>query len=114
MPQWIAREYLARRGSARFSPEQLVEAKCSLLGYALDSLKVDSTFLPKGFLQVNHQPEVGNEGYEAGAKILSDFFKRELAKFVTPDLDPLGKKIIECCISDGTLQDYLDLIPMKL
>lgn len=114
MPQWIVREYLARRGSARFKPEQLVESKCPLLGYALDSLKVDGTFLPKGFLQVNHQPEVGNEGYEAGAKILSNFFKRELAKFVTPELDVLGKKIIECCMCDGTLNDYIDLIPMKL
>lgn len=114
MPQWIAREYLARRGSARFAPEQLVESKSPLLGYALDSLKVDGTFLPKGFLQVNHQPEVGNEGYEAGAEILSTFFKRELEKFVTPDMDPLGKRIIECCMCDGTLQDYLGLIPMKL
>ncbi|MHB8129014.1 MAG: DUF4914 family protein [Mobilitalea sp.] len=114
MPQWIAREYLARRGGAKFTSEQLVESKCSLLGYALDSLNVDGAFLPKGFLQVNHQPEVGNEGYEAGAKILSNFFKRELAKFVTPELDPLGKKIIECCICDGTLKDYIDLIPMKL
>lgn len=114
MPQWIAREYLARRGGVKFTSEQLVESKCSLLGYALDSLNVDGAFLPKGFLQVNHQPEVGNEGYEAGAKILSNFFKRELAKFITPELDPLGKKIIECCICDGTLKDYIDLIPMKL
>lgn len=114
MPQWIAREYLARRGSAKFKPEQLVEAKCPLLGYALDSLKVDGVLLPKGFLQVNHQPEVGNEGYMAGAKILSDFFKQELAKYITPELDPLGKRIIECCINDGNLQDYLDLLPIRL
>lgn len=114
MPQWIAREYLARRGSARFRPEQLVESRCPLLGFALDSLKVDGTFLPKGLLQVNHQPEVGNEGYEAGARILANFFKRELEKFVTPELDPLGKKIIECCMSDGKLNDYLELIPIKL
>jgi hypothetical protein len=114
MPQWIAREYLARRGSARFKPEQLVESRCALLGYSLETIKVDGTYLPKGFLEVNHQPEVGNEGYDAGAKILNNFFKRELAKFVSPDLDPLGKKIIECCICDGTLKDYLELIPMKL
>ncbi|MFZ5988716.1 MAG: DUF4914 family protein [Bacillota bacterium] len=114
MPQWIAREYLARRGSARFMPEQLVESRCSLLGYSLDSLKVDGTFLPKGFLQTNLQAEIGKEGYDAGAKILSDFFKKELAKFVSPDLNPLGKKIVECCMSDGTLNDYIDLIPMKL
>ena len=84
-----------------------------MLGYALESLKVDGTYLPKGFLQVNHQPEVGNEGFEAGAKILSQFFKKELAKYITPELNPLGKKIIECCISDGSLEDYIDLIPMK-
>ncbi len=113
MPQWIAREYLARRGSAKFAPDQLVESKCSLLGYALESLKVDGTYLPKGFLQVNHQPEVGTEGFEAGAKILNQFFKKELAKYVTPELDPLGKKIIDCCLSDGSLEDYMDLIPMK-
>lgn len=114
MPQWIAREYLTRRGSAKFKPDQIVESKCPLLGYSLNSLKVDGTFLPKGLLQTNHQPEVGNEGYEAGAVILKNFFKKELAKYVTPDLDPLGKKIIECCVCDGKLEDYINLLPLKL
>lgn len=114
MPQWIAREYLARRGSAKFKPEQLVESRCTLLGYSLASIKVDGTYLPKGFLEVNHQPEVGDEGYDAGAKILKGFFKKELEKFLSPDLEPLGKKIIECCIYEGTLKDYTEFIPMKL
>jgi hypothetical protein len=114
MPQWITREYLARRGSARFKPEQLVESRCALLGYSLKAVKVEGKYIPKGLLEVNHQPEVGNEGYDAGAKILNDFFKRELAKFVTPELDPLGKKIIDCCMSNGTLKDYLELIPMRI
>jgi hypothetical protein len=34
MPQWIAREYLARRGGARFSSEQVTPSRCPLLGYA--------------------------------------------------------------------------------
>lgn len=114
MPQWITREYLARRGSARFKPDQLVESRCPLLGYALKAVKVEGKYIPKGLLEVNHQPEVGDEGYDAGAKILRDFFKRELAKFVTPELDPLGKKIIDCCMNDGTLKDYLELIPMRM
>jgi hypothetical protein len=114
MPQWIAREYLARRGSARFNQQQLVESRCSLLGYALSSIKVDGTFLPKDLLEVNKQPEVGNEGFDAGAKALLNFFKRELAKFVTPELDPLGKQIIECCICNGTVEEYLKFIPMKM
>ncbi|MBZ4644609.1 MAG: hypothetical protein JG777_98 [Clostridia bacterium] len=114
MPQWIAREYLARRGSAKFRSEQLVASRCSLLGYSLETLKIDGKYLSKGFLQVNCQPEVGNEGYDAGAKILTDFFKKELTKFISPDLNPLGKQIIECCMSDGTLKDYLELIPMRI
>lgn len=114
MPQWIAREYLARRGSAKFMQEQLVESRCPLLGYSLETLKVDGTFLPKVFLQPNLQPEICADGYDAGAKMLSDFFKRELAKFVSPDLNPLGKKIIECCICNGTLKDYIELLPMRL
>jgi len=114
MPQWVAREYLSRRGSARFKEDQLVKSMCSLLGYALDSIKIDGTFLPRGFLQTNLQPEVGNEGFTAGAEILSDFFKVELAKFITAELDPFGRKIIDCCMSDGTLDDYIGLIPMKM
>ncbi len=114
MPQWIAREYLARRGSARFASNQIVESKCPLLGYALESLKIDGTFLSKGFLQVNRQSDVGDEAYEEGANILTDFFKRELAKFMTPDLDNLGKQIIDCCMSNGTLKEYVDLLPMHL
>lgn len=111
--EWVAREYLARRGSAQFRPEQVVESRCPILGYSLDSLKVDGTFLAKKFLQPHMQSELGKEGYDAGAKILTDFFKEELSQFLTPDLDPLGRQIIECCMNDGTIEDYLKFIPMK-
>ena len=50
----------------------------------------------------------------AGAKILTDFIKEQVAQFVCDDLDPLGKEIIDCCLHDGTLDDYLALTPMKL
>jgi hypothetical protein len=114
MPQWIAREYLARRGSAKFRAEHLAESRCSILGYSLDTLKIDGIYLAKGYLQPNLQPEVSNEGYDKGSKILVDFFKEELNKFLLPDLHPLGKKIIECCLNDGTLNDYIELMPMRL
>lgn len=114
MPQWIAREYLARRGSAKFNDQQLKASRCSLLGYALTSVKVDGVFLSKDLLEVNKQPEVGNEGFDAGAQILSDFFKKELLKFKGTELDPLGQKIIECCMNDGTIDDYLKLMQVKL
>jgi hypothetical protein len=114
MSQWIAREYIARRGSAKFRPEQIVESRCPLLGYSLETLKVDGQYLPKGFLQPAYQPEVGFEGYDKGAQILSDFFKREISKYLSPDLHPLGRQIIETCLNDGTIDDYIQLMPIRL
>lgn len=114
MPQWIAREYLARRGSAKFNTNQLVESRLPILGYSLNAIKVDGLFLPKEFLEVNRQPEVGDEGFDAGAAILTDFFKKEISQFLTPDLDPLGREIIECCLNDGSIEDYIKLMPMRL
>lgn len=110
MPQWIAREYLSRRGGAKFRPDQLSRSRCSLLGYSLESLKIDGEFMPKHFLQVNLQPEVGDEAFDKGAKILTDFFKKELKKYLTTDLSQLGRQIIECCLDDGKLEDYIEIL----
>ncbi len=110
MPQWISREYLARRGYAKFLPEQLVPARCPLLGYTLKSMQIEGTMLPKWLLQVDDQSEVGAEGYDAGADILHEFFSRELQKFLHPDLEPLGKDIITCCLDNGSAEDYQKLL----
>ena len=59
MPQWIAREYLARRGGAKFNPDQLKESRCPLLGYALQNIKVEGIHLPRELLEVHRQQEVG-------------------------------------------------------
>lgn len=110
--QWIAREYLARRGGAKFRPESLVDSRCNILGYALEYIRVDGVIISKTFLQVNMQPEVGDEAYDIGAKMLTDFFKHECAKFLTPDIMPLGRQIIETCLDDGKVVDYYNLIPV--
>ncbi len=109
--QWATREYLSRRGGAKFRREMLDESRCPILGYALKSMKIDGNEVPKGLLQVNEQSRVGNEGYDAGAKILTDFFKEQLVQFDTSDIDPLGHKIIQACLDDASVQDYYDLIP---
>jgi hypothetical protein len=111
MGQWIAREYLSRRGNVSFKREPLIPARSPLLGYALESLKIDGQTIPKDFLQVDLQKENGVEGYDAGARILNEFFKKELEQYLTPELDPLGRKIIETCLRDGALKEYVDLIP---
>jgi len=111
MPQWIAREYLARRGHAKFRSDQIQPARCTLLGYAMNSLTVEGTALAKWFLQVNTQPEVGDEAYDSGAAILYDFFERELKPYLEGDLDPLGRRIIECCLNRGDVEAYERLLP---
>ncbi len=110
MPQWISREYLARRGIAPFRPNQLKPARCAILGYAFNTMQVEGSLIPQWLLQVDMQPEVGTEGYDMGAKILQDFFKQELKKFLHPDIDPLGKEIIHCCLDKGKLEDYERLL----
>lgn len=113
MPQWIAREYIARRGSAKFKPEHLIEARCSLLGFCLDSLKIDGQYIRKAFLQPETQKEVGLDGYDAGAKILTDFFAKELLKYNTENLNPVGRQIIDMFFNNAAVKDYMDLIPMR-
>jgi hypothetical protein len=110
MPQWITREYLARRGSVKFRPDQTVEARCPLLGYALESLKIDGNYIPRGLLQTNLQLEVGEEAYDLGAGMLADFFAQELAQFQTKDLDDEGKRIIDCFFDGGSVDDFNRLI----
>ncbi len=111
MPQWIVREYLARRGGAPFSPGMLDEARCPLLGYTLHKLMVEGQTIGSWFLRVEAQPEVGEEAYDQGAGILKEFFAKELSKFDgDPDLDALGQKIIDCFKAGGNVDDYFALI----
>ena len=110
MPQWIAREYLARRGGAKFTSDQVMPATCPLLGYSLKKLMVEGQTIGNWFLRVETQPEVGEEAYHRGALILQGFFEKQLSKFLEDDLHPLGRRIIDCCLADGTLADYCSLI----
>lgn len=113
MPQWISREYIARRGSAKFKKEHLIEARCPILGYTLESLKVDGQYIRKAFLQPEMQAEVGTDGYDEGARILQDFFKEELEKFNTPLLDDMGRQIIQMFLGNAQVDEYSKVIEMK-
>lgn len=112
-PQWIVREFLARWGSAKFRPELIQNSRCTLLGYSLNRLKINDIEIPKELLRTELQLDVGEEGYDQGAKMLTDFFKEEVKKFLVPDLDPLGREIIECFLNDGSLEDLVKLTPME-
>lgn len=113
-PQLLMREYLTRRGSLRLREDQYQSARCPLLGYELNYLTIEGSKIPSRFLKVYRQPEVGEAGYDAGAKMLSDFFKREVKKFMTPELSPIGRDIINVCLHDGSLEDYVAVFPARV
>jgi len=110
-PQWIAREYLARRGSSQFREEQLRPARCPILGYTLASMQIEGNIIPAWFLQVEMQPEVGEKTYDKGADMLTQFFRKQLSVYLKEkDLSLLGKKIINCNMDKGDLEEYKSLI----
>jgi hypothetical protein len=111
MSEWIAREYLARRGSARFARDQVTEALCPLLGYIPNQIRIEGSMIPRVFMAVEEQIQGGPEVYNEGARQWREFFERELKQFLVPDLDPLGKRIIEACLDGAHQEDYRRLIP---
>jgi hypothetical protein len=111
-PQLLMREYLTRRGVARLKKDQYQSARCPLLGYELNYLTIEGSKIPTRFLKVYNQVEVGPEGYDAGAEQLYKFFKEELQKFLQNDLLPIGKRIIDACLSNASIEEYNDILPM--
>jgi hypothetical protein len=112
-PQMLMREYLTRRGNAKLRSEQYQPARTPLLGYELNYLTIEGAKVPSRFLKVYKQDEVGEEGYDKGAEILYDFFKKELPQYLQPDLLPLGRKIIEACLNGASVEEYNQLLPME-
>jgi hypothetical protein len=111
-PQLLMREYLTRRGNAKLRSEQYQNARCPLLGFEFNYITIEGERIPTRLLKVYKQAEVENSGYDAGAEILYDFFRRELQQYLTSDLDPTGRRIIETCLNGGTMEEYLKLIHM--
>ncbi|WP_297092224.1 DUF4914 family protein [uncultured Draconibacterium sp.] len=111
-PQLLMREYLTRRGGTKLRDDQMQAARCSLLGYELNYLTIEGSKIPSRFLKVYNQVEVGTDAYDAGAEILQQFFNKELQKYLHKDLFQTGRKIIEACLSNATIEDYNQIIPM--
>lgn len=108
-PEWIAREYLARRGGGPLPEKQLTPARCPLLGWSLRQLRLDGEELPDCLLRPELQPELGTEGYDRGARLLRDFFRRELAVYDRSRLSLLGREILACFDRNGTVAEYAAL-----
>jgi len=112
-PQLLMREYLTRRGAARLRNDQYQPARCPLLGYELNYLTLEGSKIPSRFLKVYIQPEIGFEAYDAGAEMLRKFFHTELQNYLEDDLLVTGKRIIDACLSDASIEEYNEIIPMS-
>ncbi len=83
------------------------------MGYELNYLTIEGAKIPKPLLKVYKQPEVGVEGYDAGAAELTEFFKKELKQYLQPELLETGRRIIEACLNDATIEEYNKIVPMS-
>lgn len=111
--EWLSREYLSRRGQAPFKRSELNDQGYPILGYNMKCLKLDGKEIPTRLLNVEEQKYkyIGENGFKKGANLLTNFFKKELRLFLTKDLDPLGKKIIEFFIKGESIEALNQLIP---
>ncbi|MDQ2624124.1 MAG: DUF4914 family protein [Actinomycetota bacterium] len=110
--QWLTREYLARRGGGRIWQDELVPARFPLFGYTPREVKLDGQQVRPTLLFPENQSRVGLTAYDAGAKIIQDFFAAELTQFLTEELDPIGREIIEVCLRGGGVEEYEALTPL--
>ena len=115
MGEWVSREYLARHIGDGEARSTLVPARCALFGYALDEMKLDGQYRPSDLPAPRDAVEARHRGLrrrrEDPHRLLQGAGHAVSSR---DDLDPLGRQIIECCLHDGTLDDYLALTPMKL
>ena len=109
----LSREYLSRRGQAPFKMEELINLGSPVLGYGMKNVKLDGKEIPTRMLNVAEQRYVGEEAFKAGADILTNFFKRELGQFLTPELDELGRKIITSFLNDESIEELNAIMPGK-
>ena len=77
-------------------------------------MKIDGQYIRQTFLRPELQSRLGEKGYDEGAKILTDYFKEQLAQFDVEELSPLGHQIIQLVMSDAPLEEYLLRTPMDI
>ena len=113
MGEWLSREFLSRR-VGQVKKRHLIPARCPLFGYSLEEMKIDGQYIRQTFLRPELQSRLGEKGYDEGAKILTDYFKEQLAQFDVEELSPLGHQIIQLVMNDAPLEEYLLLTPMDI
>ena len=70
-------------------------------------MRLEGQAVPMGYLHPYMQPELGIGGYDAGAGLINDFFRRQLQLYLTDELDREGREIIELCMASAPVEEYL-------
>ena len=114
--EWIAREYLARRGGVVREETAGTWRKMSAVwlfaGRNENRWADDPSEVPATGTAV--ASKLGEEGYDKGAKIITDFFKEELEQYTTcRSWTRWEERSIELCMNDAPLEAYLELTPIK-
>lgn len=112
--EWLTREWLARKGGGRVRADQLEPARCALFGYTPKEISLDGQPVRRSLLRPELQSSMGVVAYDEGCRILTGFFRSELQQFLTPELDPLGREIIDLCMRGAAVEEYEKLTPMYL
>ena len=107
MPQWVLANIFARRGGAEFAEDKVKASRCPLLAWHPHNIVVEGRQIGAWF-EVDKQPEA--EAAAIKALKCSQTSSTANCQYLVDDLDPLGHKIIECCLNNGTLSDYAALI----
>ncbi|MGC4063938.1 MAG: DUF4914 family protein [Polyangiaceae bacterium] len=111
MPQWIMREFLGRRGGAKFRLDQVERSHADpLLGYTPKQVVVEGQSIPAMLLRIALQRDVGEAAFEQGVRELRAFFHDELKAFLESDSNPLGRRIIEAYLDGAPLDTFESLI----
>ena len=83
-----------------------MDCRCPLLGRSPRTIQVEGQVIGHWFLQVETQPEVGEEAYDRGAEILTDFFHEQIRQFLDDELDTKAQEIIRACLDGASVADY--------
>lgn len=108
--QWLSREYLALR-QGRVDYTSLTPARCPLFGFGLSEMELYGHSVPDYLLRPWLQRELGISGYDAGSRILTEYFGKILPLYLTEGLDRRGWAVIDAFLSGASLEDYLRLSP---
>lgn len=76
LPQSGSRENILDVIAARNKAQHLIPARCPSFGYVMEDFEIDGQCIRQTFLRPETQSRLGEEGADAGAKILTIFPKK--------------------------------------